>query len=528
MKIIDASLRCSLMIMLLLGLIVSCDNPTEPKKDATRNDAICFVVYGHTVTVHNFWDNGDSYSDDIGGRISFDQTTSRNNEAHTLEWTNIVSDQNRAYSFDVKIDGEDYSYPKDRCSLEDEIVFAINGEFFNYREGCGRRSYPHGFYIGASDYTSEQYQIIGSATTADCEDSKNTITISFIKYSNWELAVIFYDGAGDTSYFFTPIDTSMVEFADTVGEQISADIPGPITSSDGASTLTDLSFRVEMIDVPQPEPTGFVNHNTGSLEVSIYENGNMGHICAECPGDKGRGVRFKGSTDALYNAGFILGTTARGSVNGHIVSLGISNELINTVPMSELSSSPPDWDQTAEASFNDNGAPDPYGIDVTQVSSSNTGENFMFVHYRLHGNGTSLSDLYVGIFADWDVGKETYDSNLGGYDAARNMAYQYLSGGTNDPNYYGIIALSGMSGARVTLESPYVLARDSSFAWIATFLNEPITTPGDYRMWIGSGPFTLSAQGTVEAYFSIVAGSDLSDLNVNADAAIQKYESTTQ
>jgi hypothetical protein len=60
--------------------------------------------------------------------------------------------------------------------------------------------------------------------------------------------------------------------------------------------------------------------------------------------------------------------------------------------------------------------------------------------------------------------------------------------------------------------------------FISTFNNEPITMPADYRMWIGSGPYTLAVGDTVDAYFSIIAGENLNDLQANADDAVEKYE----
>ncbi|MCK4817351.1 hypothetical protein KA005_16395, partial [bacterium] len=391
-------------------------------------------------------------------------------------------------------------------------------------ESGDRRPYPWGDYTEAYDYTPEQYNIFGSKTNSDFGSGKNTITISFVKWSGdeWGLLIYYYDENGNSISFSSPdIDISILKNRDAIGEQMSVSIPGPIISYDNADTLSNLDLLVERVESPTvPLPTQFLTHNTGNLEVSIFENGNIGHLYG---GDIGNGVKFKESIDALFSSGFIMGTRSRGSVNGHISSFYIHDDLVNTVPISGFSSSPPYWDEVAKATFNDGGAPFPFDINVNQISYSNTGENSMIIQYRLYGNSSSLNDLFVGIFADWDIGETTFDTNLGGYDPARNLAFQYDSTGTNDPNYYGIVALNGMSGARITTEGTYESIRDYSFNWITTFLNEPITTPDDYRMWIGSGPFVLSVGDTSDVFFAIVAGTDLNDLNVNADAVIQKY-----
>jgi len=508
-------------MMMLLCFIFSCekDSPTQPEANV-----VCFTVDGHTVTLNNFWNDGTSYTKDLEGRISFDETTSRNNETHTLEWTNIIGDNNNVFSFDVTIDGKDYSYPSDKCGPIEQIVFKLNGQLYNYLESGNSRPYPWGDYTEAHDYTPEQYNIFGSKTVSDFNTGKNTITISFINSggNNWFLLIYYYDENGNSISFSSSVnDISILKNRDAIGEQMSASIPGPIISYDTPDTLSDLDLLVERVESPVVPPTQFLTHNTGNLEVSIFENGNIGHLYV---GDIGNGVKFMGNADALYSSGFIMGATSRGSVNGHLGSFWIDDDLINTVSISGFGTSPPDWDQVAEATFNDGGAPSPYDITVNQISYSNTGENSVIIQYRLYGNSSVFNDLFVGIFADWDIGGvNDVDLNLGGYDLSRNMVYQYVSEGTNDPNYYGIVALTGMSGARVTTEGTYESIRDSSFNLITTFLNEPITTPDDYRMWIGSGPFALSVGDTSDVFFAIVAGTDLNDLNVNADAANQKY-----
>jgi hypothetical protein len=269
-----------------------------------------------------------------------------------------------------------------------------------------------------------------------------------------------------------------------------------------------------------PAFASFLTHNTGSLQVSVFDNGNIGHLQTFADGN---GVKFNSGPDAMYSAGIIFGTAGRGKVNGQIGSFGINYDLKKISEFSGFYTLPPDWNQVADVYYFDAIAPDPYGVDIYQTSYSNSAEDFMFLRYRLYTYGISGSDLYVGIFADWDVGVNGFDVNLGGYDLSRNLVYQYQSGGSEDANYYGIIALDGLSGARITTHVWYETARDSAFTWITTFANESIDTTGDYRTFIGCGPLTYASGNYTEAYFCIVAGSDLSDLLSNADYAILKY-----
>lgn len=161
---------------------------------------------------------------------------------------------------------------------------------------------------------------------------------------------------------------------------------------------------------------------------------------------------------------------------------------------------------------------------VVQRAYSNTGEDLLILRYNMGTGSGTIEGVYAGIFADWDVGGENHwDQNLGGVDLSRNLVYQFLDGGDPDPNYYGVVALDGISGCRITGKGGSLYIRDSSFSWISTINEENITEPGDGRIWIGSGPFTLNTDESVQVCFALVAGSDLEELQANAELAALKY-----
>jgi hypothetical protein len=266
----------------------------------------------------------------------------------------------------------------------------------------------------------------------------------------------------------------------------------------------------------------FLTHNTTNIQVAVFENGNIGHLAATATGT---GVTFGGGPDAWYSGGFIMGNSTT-LISGQLGSFSINADLVNTTPISAFSSDA-NFNQIATATFNDNGAPsaNQLGLTVTQRSLSNTGDAFIIIEYTLVNNsGSDKNGVYAGIFSDWDVGVNNYDLNRGGYDQSRGLAYQYENGGAIDSRYYGIVALSGLGGARVTADGTTATIRDSSFAWISTFMNEPILANGDYRMWIGSGPYNIPNGTLVRVSFAIVAGADLAALEANTDLAQTKYD----
>ena len=265
----------------------------------------------------------------------------------------------------------------------------------------------------------------------------------------------------------------------------------------------------------------YFTHNTGKFKISIFEDGSLGHLSSL--NSIGEGCHYKINLDALYASGLIFGTQSLGFVNGNQASFYITNEFINTDPIHEVNSSDGEFDQISQTIYNDNGAVVPYGVSVNQKAFSNTGDEFVILEFCFTSAPFPQDNFYAGIFADWDIGGAVgFPKNLGGYDQSRNLSYQYVSDGSYDPNYYGIVALSGMAGSKITTEGEAM--KETALQRISTFENETITEIGDHRMWIGSGPFTLTQDVPKFVYFAFVVGTDLANLQANADAAAQKYQ----
>lgn len=267
----------------------------------------------------------------------------------------------------------------------------------------------------------------------------------------------------------------------------------------------------------------YLTHHTGDLQFSVFHDGSFGHLSAL--NSLGEGFRYKKHADALWTGGLIFGTLSAGYVNGNQASFGIINDFKNTDPIHPVASTDPETDYMSETAYNDSNTNNPFGVSVSQIAFSNSGDDFVILKIGFTPTSTALEDFYVGIFADWDVGgDEGYDKNIGGYDEARNLAYQYITDKSPDPDYYGIVALSGMSGAKVGIDTTNNPKRETALQRISTFENETVTDTGDCKTWIGSGPFTLGQNETEFAYFAFVVGTDLPDLQLNADAAIEKYQ----
>ncbi len=270
----------------------------------------------------------------------------------------------------------------------------------------------------------------------------------------------------------------------------------------------------------------FLTHNTGTLQTSVFKNSYIGH---DFQGTLGAGIKYGSAPDAMYTAGLVYGNSTTG-VQGLAGSFTSSNlPVINDyVPLYGVSgfASEPLFNQVTYSSFTDANAPFSQGLNITQRTFSNTGDDFViFVYDFKNTTSNNLADIHVGIFADWDVGSTNYASNRGGIEPAYNLVYQYLNmTSPNDPNYYGFVALNGLSGGKVIADFEWsaTTLRGIIYDYISTLDLNPVTANGDMRSYIGSGPFNIDAGKTVTVGFAVVAGTSLTDLIVKAQLAYQK------
>src|SRR5690606_26121309 len=123
--------------------------------------------------------------------------------------------------------------------------------------------------------------------------------------------------------------------------------------------------------------------------------------------------------------------------------------------------------------------------------------------------------LYVGIFADWDVG--TAIANLGDYDEETRLLYVYDDGPAQ--NDYGLAALQdNVSGYNLDTGGGVNPTQEDAYNSMTTFFPIP-PLADDRRTILGTGPYDIPAGESVVARFAFVGGESLEAILANAAAA---------
>jgi len=313
-----------------------------------------------------------------------------------------------------------------------------------------------------------------------------------------------------------------------------------IMDTDGAPTdQSDGFFRIE-VDMAE--------HNNNNVVTTVFNNGLFGADHGPQPGRGDAGFQFNGP-NALYEGDLVIAQSET-QVSGRLYG----SEFNILSPIDPIASYIEGFDQVYEARYNDDAAPNPIGIRVVQRSNSkptSPDDDYVILDYEITNNsGSDLTGLYVGLAMDWDIGSAA--NNLGGYDSDRKLSYLYeadvaaktnpgdmrnLSVGENNKtsdyltktaalvnsNYYGVSLLSGQISGHTIWSASGGEGDDAVLYGRMTSFGELPTESSDIRSVISGGPYHIPAGGHVRVVYAVLGGTDLVDLQANAEAAARAF-----
>ena len=286
-------------------------------------------------------------------------------------------------------------------------------------------------------------------------------------------------------------------------------------------SVTLMNGSVSLSTVAPDSEVMSLDHNAGDLTSTAYNNGAILYD------DSGTGVEWKGAA-GLYRGAVVYGTTAKGFINGNANNFELTSQFSDLVNVESFFNagfeSDVNFDQVLNAQIADSNATEAYaGLDVmvTTMSDSADGAGVYYKYTFTNNTGAAITDLYAGVFMDYDVGPDvSYLTNSGGVAVNEHLVYAYMPG-TTDP-YYGMAACNGISGGG-TLSSNIDDAqalRAAAYGYLTTI--DASQTVGDQRSWIGSKVPDMAVGASDYVIFASVAGDDLIGIRENAQMAVNK------
>lgn len=293
------------------------------------------------------------------------------------------------------------------------------------------------------------------------------------------------------------------------------------------------------VDIQQFEMTvnvDYINVLVNDIGVSITSKGRIGFN--DSGNSQGIGFTQNEGPNLLYSGSLMIGVndsmvsdavagTPAGAINEHFAPIDYVHAIVPSV-VSE-------FDLTTK--FNDNNNSLPIGVNVshnTYVWSTPAERKFVVAEYIITNNSNNTySDLYAGIYADWDITENTYATNRAMFDSTLNMGYAFEVTASN--NYTAIKLLTpgiahyyaynndGSDGSvniydGFSKQEKYQSMNGSGRAQAGMNGNGT-----DISMLLSSGPFLVLPNDSVKVAFALLGGDSLNEIEAAATAAQIKY-----
>lgn len=286
----------------------------------------------------------------------------------------------------------------------------------------------------------------------------------------------------------------------------------------------------------------WVNLDINNVGTTITSESRIGYNNPIHPiQQSGIGFTYNGN-QLLYDAGLMIGGIKNGIeyVSDNVLDSISVDEDFSILSVVEKITPPTIGDKFITTSFTDENINNTsLNIDVIQSSyawNNNTDNNYVISEYRIiNNNNVTLSNVYTGIYADWDIME--YSLNKISFSPAHKMGYAYSSQ-LNSP-YVGIKLLSSdnvlhhgidyvLGGAGgLNIYPPEVFSTHNKYAALSTNRNHAgLSGAGnDIIDVVSTGPNEIESNDTIFVAFALIAGQDLNELFESAIYAQEKYDS---
>ena len=179
--------------------------------------------------------------------------------------------------------------------------------------------------------------------------------------------------------------------------------------------------------------------------------------------------------------------------------------------------------------FNDDIAANKLGVNVKFQSYSfidPADKNYIILRYSItNTSGAAISNLYAGLYFDWDMIEGSGDNDLTSYDSTGNFGFVHHLG-SNPDTTIGVGLLSANNyGFYAILNSTFGYTDKEKWTALSSGFTNTSAGPADIANVTSSGPYNIPPGDTIDVAFAISADINLQNLRTAFANARIKYNS---
>ncbi|MGE5412510.1 MAG: S8 family peptidase, partial [Clostridiales bacterium] len=203
------------------------------------------------------------------------------------------------------------------------------------------------------------------------------------------------------------------------------------------STYSDFQWTKRVLLSPS-----YGNMKAGSVTLTVTGRGSLGF--KDFPNNfQGEGFHYKDGPNLLFEGALMYGNSLYKVANTARFQ-DVSDSSFKSIEPFVVQVPGTIADYQGTALFNDSrNSADSYSIETKLSSYSYAdvpNDKFIILKYSLtNKSGSNISNLYTGLFLDWDINADTSDADIANYDATDNFGYAYSNLGR--PKVYAGCAL---------------------------------------------------------------------------------------
>lgn len=304
------------------------------------------------------------------------------------------------------------------------------------------------------------------------------------------------------------------------------DVIFKLTYTGNGGSYTDAEFYTLTVNLD------YLNITVNKVSTTLSSNGRVGFSKADAAG--GLGFIYK-DEPMLYEATLMIGKSATQVSNNTRNEGNYNEDFAKLISAAKVSGSTAAFEGVA--TFTDEKAASPIGLKIKSrmlAYATAPDDKYVIVGYEItNTSSTALQGIYTGMFTDWDLDESS--ANATQYDAPTKTAYAYARKNADYP-YAGVRLLTHSAPAAYYPMS-YQLSgdplADSKFTIAEKYqtLSSGVKVTGlgttgngyDIMYTIGSGPYDIPVNGSINVAYAFISGDNLTDLLNSGNAAATKY-----